>query len=62
MKITQERISHPVGRPYEVIKTVNMAMEPLVDPEEMQDVGWHRVQGGVSLPLPESRVEVVPST
>ena len=48
-----------VGGAREVVKTWDIAMETLVDPEQPEEVSRRLVGGGAALPLPVGSIEVV---
>jgi len=59
MKITGGRVCDWVGRPRQVIVPWHIAVEPLMDAEQAEEVRWDLIGGRASAALPKQRVEIV---
>ena len=62
MKVAREGVLYPVGLPGDVVEAGNVAVIPLVEAEEAEEVGGDRVGRRVSFLLPECGVEIVAPT
>ena len=59
MKVAVEGVSYVIEEARKVVKTWYIAVEPLINAKQPQEICWRGVSGGTTLALPESGVKVV---